>query len=283
MGGDLDRRPEEERLIAKGFKKPYYPWNAELRRWDGNEMLGNLGDRVLSLIRPVLRLRPIEFVLTLLAGPVIYDRDKPDLPLTGDEVEEGITTYDTERLKELYEHSKELMEREEEARTSVEGRANVLLGAGGLTTTLIIGVSGLLARGGLDGVLPVGTPSRAVFLFLYLSGLFALVMSLLRAVQVARVVSYGPFSATRPFRVQEFAPAVRYRKLIREAFLAHVELKLMIRIKAGLLKAAQFWFAVALALLLVMASVPVLAPLCAQIIGSVGHALAWLLAWIVGC
>lgn len=277
MKNDSERQREKVERPGRTFEKPFYPRGAEPRRWDGNEVLGDIGDRMLRRLRPLLRFPPIEFVLTLASGPVIYDKDKPNLPLTGDEVEAKITTADADRLKELYEHSRELLNREEDSRTGMEGRANALLGAGGLTTTLIIGVSGLLARGDLNNVLPSGTASRTVFLSLYLFGLFALVMSLVRAVQAARVVSYQPFSATRPFRVQDFAPAPRYRALIREAFLAYVELTLVIRIKAGLLKAAQFWFATALTLLLFMAAVPVLAPVVDRLLGILARTLAQLL------
>ncbi len=277
MKDELERR-REEKLLAKGFRKPFYPRGAEPRRWDGNEMLGSLGDWIRCWARPVLRVRPIEFVWTLMSGPVIYEEDKPkDVPLTGGEVEKAITTEDLERLKELYEHSREMMEREEDTRASAEGRANVLLGAGGLTTTLIIGVSGLLSRGDLDSIVPAGTLARVAFLGLYVLGLFALIMSLLRAVQTVRVVSYQPFSATRPFEVQDQAPAPRLRHLIREAFLTYMDLRLLNRIKVGFLSAAQWWFTVALALLLLMATVPVLAPLAGWVVGAIGRTLARLI------
>lgn len=268
MKDELEKRKEEERLLAKGFRKPFFPDDAEPRRWDGNEILGGFGDWVRHRTRRVLRIPPIEFVITLLAGPVVYR--EPSVPFTKEAVEKSITTVRVERLEELYEHSREMMKREEDTRTSVEGRANALLGAGGLTTTLIIGVSGLLARGDLENVVPSGTAGRVLFLALYLSGLFALVMSLLRAVQATRVVSYEPFNATRPFEVQDYVPTQRLHHLIREAFLTYVNFRQVNDIKVGLLKAAQFWFAMALALLLLMAAVPVLAPFfgwAAEVIG----------------
>jgi hypothetical protein len=272
--GELEKRreEEEERLLSKGFRKPYFPYDAWPRRWDGNEILGQLSKRVRGGTRRVLRVRPLEFVSTLAVGPVIYC--EPEVPSTPKAVEESITTDDPERLKELYEHSRELMEREEATRTSVEGRAKVLLGAGGLTTTLIIGVSGLLARGDLEKLLPPGATSRVLFVGLYLLGLFALVMSLLRAVQTAKVVAYQPFSATRPFEVQEYAPAPRFRHLIREAFLTYVDLRMLNSIKAGLLRAAQWWFVAALVLLLGMAAVPVLAPLAGWLCEALGQVFA---------
>lgn len=276
MTDELERRKkEEERLQAKGFRKPFFPYDARPRRWDGNEILDKLSRRIRRGTRWVLRVRPIEFVYTLVSSPVIYDRPE-DVPFTPEAVEERIITEDPERLEELYDHSRELMEREESTRAGVEGRANVLLGAGGLTTTLIIGVSGLLARGDLDGILPSGTALRAAFIGLYLLGLFALIMSLLRAVQTVGVVSYQPFSATRPFEVQDYAPAPRYRHLIREAFLTYVELRLINRIKVGLLRAAQWWFGVALVLLLTMAAVPVLVPFAGWFAEALGQVLTQL-------
>ncbi len=274
---DIEKRKENDELLEKGFKEPYFPYDACPRRWDGNEILGNLSNWVRHRVRPVLRIRPIEFVYTLMAGPVIYDEPE-DIPFNREAVEEHITTGTAERLKEIYEHSRELMEREENTRASVEGRANVLLGAGGLTTTLIIGVSGLLARDNIDSILPSGTAVRAAFIGLYLFGFFALIMSLLRAVQAAGVVSHQPFSATLPFELQNYAPVPRFRRLIREAFLTYVELRLINRIKAGFLRAAQWWFGVALALLLTMAAVPVIAPFA----GSLAEALAQVLTQLGG-
>lgn len=259
MSGEQEERGEEQEApLQEGYKRPYFPYDAEPRRWDGNEMLGDLTDTIGLRASVLLRFRPLEFVYTLLSGPVIYEAPD-DVPLTGEKVEERITTEDQERLKDLYEHSQGLMEREEETRASVEGRANVLLGAGGLTATLIIGVSGLLARGDFADVLPSDTLFRTVFVMLYLTVLLALVMSLLRALQAVRVVSHQPFSATLPFDVQEQEPAPRLRRLIREAFLTFVDLRLMNRIKAGHLRAAQWWFGAALFALLLLAAVPVLA------------------------
>lgn len=116
--------------------------------------------------------------------------------------------------------------------------------------------------------------SRTLFVGLYLLGLSTLIMSLLRAVQAAGVVSHQPFSATRPFEVQDYAPAPRLRHLIREAFLTYVDLRLINRIKAGLLGAAQLWFGVALALLLTLAAVPVLAPFVGWLTEALGQVLA---------
>lgn len=277
MKSGSDKASKEEKLLAKGFRKPFYPAYGDgdgLRRWDGNEILGAFGDRVVRWLRPVLRIGPIEFIYTLLAGPVLYEEHKPThLPLTQQEVEAQVTTEKIDRLEELYGRFKELIGREEETRASVEGRANVLLGAGGLTTTLIVGVSGLLARGDLNTLLPSGTGPRAVFLAFYLAGLLALTLSLLRAVQAAKVATYRTFSAALPLDVQEFAPSARLRKLIVEAFMIYLDLTLMIRIKVGFLKAAQFWFGTALALLLAMAAVPVLAPLIGWLVEVIGETL----------
>lgn len=255
--GSDKHRDGPEASLEKGYRKPYFPYDAEPRRWDGNEILGALSDELGARASVLLRFGLFEFMHTLLSGPVVYN-SPDDVPLTGNEIEEKITTEDADRLVELYEHSKGLMEREEETRTSVEGRANVLLGAGGLTATLIVGVSGLLARGDLDAVLPSATVFRAVFVVLYLIALLALVMSLLRSLQAVGVVSHQPFSATLPFEVQGQDPAPRLRRLIREAFLTFVDLRLMNRIKAGHLRAAQRWFGTALVTLLLMAAVPVL-------------------------
>lgn len=41
---DEPEKFQEERLLAKGFRKPFFPENAQPRRWDGNEVLGGLGD-----------------------------------------------------------------------------------------------------------------------------------------------------------------------------------------------------------------------------------------------
>jgi len=99
-------------------------------------------------------------------------------------------------------------------------------------------------------------------------------MSLVRAVQAVKVVSYQPFSATRPFEVQLHAPASRFRLLIREAFLTFVDLRLMNSIKVGFLRAAQWWFGAALVLLLTMAAVPTLIPLVGRILGATASMLA---------
>jgi hypothetical protein len=267
---------EEDQLPAKGFKKPFFPRNgprAEPRRWDGNEILGHFWKQVAGWMRPILRVRAIEFVYTLISGPVIYD-EPIDIPHTPEGVQDSISTGNVQRLQELYDHCRWLMDREEGTRTSVEGRANVLLGVGGLTTTLIIGVSGLLARGDLDKVLPSGTLPYAAFIGLYIFAVFALIMSLLRAVQTSGIAYFQPFSATKPFEVQECAPAPRLHRLIREAFLTYVDLRHLNRIKVGLLGAAQWWFGVALFLLLTIATVPVVVPVIGMIADSVGQLLS---------
>jgi hypothetical protein len=204
----------------------------------------------------LLRSRIVEFAWTLLAGPVAYE--PTDVYATKEQVEDALTSDSAERLRELYDHSKELMEREEETRMSVEGRANALLSTAGLTATLIVGVSGLLLNSNLERLLPAGSMSSTAFVVLYTLGLCALVMSLLRAVQTGGVVRLQPFSPTRPFRVQGYAESRRLRELIREAFLSFVELREINRRKAALLAKAQWWFGTALILLLIMAALPVL-------------------------
>lgn len=273
-----EHREEEDQLPAKGFKKPFFPRNgprAEPRRWDGNEILGHFWKQVAERTRPVLRFGPIEFVYTLISGPVIYE-EPTDIPHTPEGVQDKINTGNVQRLEQLYDHCLWLMDREENTRTSVEGRANVLLGAGGLTTTLIIGVSGLLASGNLSNVLPSGTLSYTAFILIYGFAVFALIMSLLRAVQTSGIAYFQPFSATKPFEVQEFGPAPRLHRLIREAFLTYVDLQELNKIKVGLLGAAQWWFGVALFLLLTIATVPAIVAVIGMVAGSVGELLGGL-------
>jgi hypothetical protein len=239
------------------LRQPFSPINARARRRDGNAAWWTFRNWLECKIgKPLLKFGPFEFVWTLYEGPVYYE--PTDIPATPEKVEKMISTQDEERLKELYEHSKGLIKREQDQSIRIEGRANVLLGTGGLTTTLIVGLSGLLARGDADKVLPPGSISRGVFLVLYIVGLLALVMSLLRAVHTVRVGSMQPFSATRPFEVQNFADSRKLHLLIREAFLTFVDARESNRVRAGLLAAAQWWFGTALVTLLIMATVPLL-------------------------
>lgn len=254
--GEEEANPPARRPNEKA-REPYAPVHSRARLRDGSEMWTKFSDALKKSTGDfLLRSRIVEFVWTLLAGPVAYEPE--DVYATKEQVEDAITSGCAERLQELYDHSKELMEREENARTSIEGRANALLSTAGLTATLIVGVSGILLNSNLERLLPEGSVSGPAFVALYTFGLCALVMSLLRAVQTGGVVRLQPFSPTRPFRVQEHEESRRLRELISEAFLSFVELREINRRKAGLLAKAQWWFGTALILLLTMAAMPVL-------------------------
>ena len=282
--GEADK-PQDGHATNEGTE-PYAPAHSRARVWDGSEMWTRFSDTLKKRVGSVLlRSRMAEFAWTLLAGPVAYE--PPDVYATKEQIEAALTSDSAERLQELYDHSKELMEREEDTRTSVEGRANALLATAGLTATLIVGVSSLLLNSNLEQLLPAGSVSGPAFIVLYMFGLYALVMSLLRAVQTGGVVSLQPFSPTRPFRIQDYAEPSRLRELIREAFLSFVELREINRRKAGLLAKAQWWFGAALILLLAMAAVPVVDEPTGRLLTSVWRTLGvWtvlvLLAALVG-
>ena len=270
------------------LEKPFVPFNARSRRRDGNVMWGKFSGWLKAKAADLLlSFGPIEFVWTLLTGPVAYTPQ--DVWTSGGEVEAAITSPDVERVRQLYEHSRELIEREEATRMSVEARANALLATGGLTATLIVGISGLLIRGDLEHALPSGSAARMIFTVLYLLGLYSLVMSLLRAVQTVGVTYNQPFGAKRPFLVQNYAELPRLRALIREAFLTFVDLREINRLKVGLLASAQWWFGTALIALLLLAAVPVLAtPMgrfwlwLVNLLGDCGILIALAIAILVG-
>jgi len=278
--GEADE-PQAGHVTGEG-REPYAPAHSHARVWDGSEMWTRFSDALKKGAGDVLlRSRIAEFVWTLLAGPVAYE--PPDVYATKEEIEAALTSDSVERLQELYDHSKELMEREEDTRTSVEGRANALLSTAGLTATLIVGVSGLLLDSNLEQLLPAGSVSGPAFVILYTFGLYALVMSLLRAVQTGGVVRLQPFSPTRPFRVQDHAESSRLRELIREGFLSFVELREINRRKAGLLAKAQWWFGSALILLLAMAAVPVVDEPIGRLLTSVWQTLGvWTVLVLLG-